>query len=65
MNQLDELVAILRANSSHRESLAMASSQEELLAIFMDIAETEGLYVEEAVIEAAILASARMDFDDL
>ncbi len=57
MNQLDELVALIRQNDSHRLALQSAETREELLAILMDIAESEGLYVEEAVLEAAILAA--------
>jgi len=57
MSQLDELVALVQSDHGHRQALQAAESREELLAVFMDIAKIEGLYVEEAVIEAAIMAA--------
>ncbi|MDR9388934.1 MAG: hypothetical protein RI549_01050 [Wenzhouxiangella sp.] len=57
MSQLDELVRLIQTNASHRESLKRAESHAELVSIFMDIASTEGLYLEEGVIEAAIVAA--------
>lgn len=57
VNQLDELAALIRHNDSHRLALQSAETRDELLAILMDIAGSEGLYIEEAVLEAAILAA--------
>lgn len=57
MSQLDELVRLIQENTEHRSALQSAETRDELLAILMDIAHSEGLYVEEAVLEAAILAA--------
>lgn len=57
MSQLDELVALIRHNQEHRLALQGAETRDELLAILMGIAQSEGLYVEEAILETAILAA--------
>ena len=57
MSQLDELVALIRHNQEHRLALQGAETSDELLAILMGIAQSEGLYVEEAILEAAILVA--------
>ncbi len=57
MSQLEELIAVIRDNEAHRQALQSAQSQEALVHLFMSIATDAGLYVEEAVIEAAILAA--------
>ena len=57
VSQLDELVRVIQNDASHRESLKRAESHAELVSVFMDIAKTEGLYLEEGVIEAAIMAA--------
>jgi hypothetical protein len=64
MSQLDELVQLIQTDATHRESLKRAESHTELVSIFMDIAKAEGLYVEEGVIEAAILAASTEPGDD-
>lgn len=57
MSQIGELVKALRNNHAHRQALAQAQTHEELVRIFIEIADSEGIYVEEAVIEAAVLAA--------
>lgn len=61
MSHLDELVNLIQSTPRYRETLALATSRDELLAMFLDIIENEGLYVEESVIEAAILAAEQAD----
>ena len=64
MSQLDELVQVIRDNATHRENLRQAESHTELVSIFMEIAESEGLYLEEGVIEAAIVAAGTVPDED-
>jgi hypothetical protein len=61
MNQLAELVRAIQQNPLHRRALEGAESHEALIRVFMEIADSEGLYVEEGIIEAAIRAAELQD----
>lgn len=64
MSQIQELVSLLQTDPSHKETLQAAESYDELVRAFMGIAESAGLYIEEAVIEAAITAAGLGDQED-
>lgn len=61
MNQLSELARAIQENPLYRQALEGAGSHEALIRVFMEIADSEGLYVEEGIIEAAIQAAELQD----